>query len=76
MATARRPNCGACRAFRRDPMGHPERIFVLTLRAPRDEARTTRALRWVLKELLRRHGLTCVDIQEISETMEEAHEPA
>ena len=53
-----------------------ERIFVLTLRAPRDEARTTRALRWVLKELLRRHGLTCVDIQEITETVEEAHEPA
>ena len=33
---------------------------------------TTRALRWVLKELLRRHGLTCVDIREITETMEEA----
>ena len=49
-----------------------ERVFILTLRAPRDEARTTRALRWVLKELLRRHGLTCVDIQEITETMEES----
>ena len=57
-------------------MVHLERIFVLTLRAPRDEARTTRALRWVLKELLRRHGLTCVDIREITEETMEVREEA
>ena len=52
------------------------RIFVLTLRSPRDPEATIRALRWLLKRLLRQHGLTCVDIQEITETVEEAHEPA
>ena len=48
------------------------RIFILTLRAAGDDKSTIRELRWVLKELLRRHGLTCVNIQEIKETMEEA----
>ena len=55
-------------------MVHLERIFVLTLRAPRDEARTTRALRWVLKELLRRHGLQCIDLQQINEETREVKE--
>jgi hypothetical protein len=43
------------------------RIFVLTLRSAQDEMRTIKALRWALKELLRRHGLQCLDIQEIRE---------
>jgi hypothetical protein len=43
------------------------RTFVLTLRTPAGEARPIAVLRWVLKELLRRHGLTCVDIKEIRE---------
>ena len=57
-------------------MVRPERIFVLTLRSPRDPEATIRALRWLLKRLLRQHGLTCTSIEEISETVEEAHEPA
>ena len=52
------------------------RIFILTLRAASDDQSTIRELRWVLKALLRQHRLTCTSIQEITETMEEAHEPA
>jgi hypothetical protein len=43
------------------------RVFVLTLRSFRDDGATTRALRAVLKALLRRHGLQCVDLKEIGE---------
>lgn len=49
-----------------------ERIFVLTLRAKSDDKSTIRELRWVLKALLRQHQLRCVDIREITETMQEA----
>ena len=76
MATARRQNCGACRAFRRDPMDRQERgqrrIFVLTLRSASDDQTTIRELRLILKALLRAHKLRCVDIREITETMQEA----
>ena len=48
------------------------RIFVLTLRAKSDDKSTLRELRWVLKALLRAHKLRCVDIREITETVEAA----
>ena len=57
-------------------MERQERIFVLTLRADRDDASTIRELRWVLKALLRAHKLRCVDIQEITEEVREVKEQA
>ena len=38
--------------------------FVLTLR-PLPYVDSVRSLRWVLKGLLRQHGMRCVDIREI-----------
>ena len=38
--------------------------FVLTLR-PLPGVDPIRSLRWVLKGLLRRHGMRCIDLREI-----------
>jgi hypothetical protein len=39
-------------------------LFVMKLR-PLPDVDPIRALRWVLKGLLRQHGMRCVDLQEI-----------
>jgi hypothetical protein len=52
------------------------RIFILTLRAARDDQSTIRELRWVLKALLRQHGLRCINIREITEQVFDVNEDA
>jgi hypothetical protein len=45
--------------------------FILTLRPLRDGANEIRTLRFVLKRLLRQHGLRCITLRELHDNTEQ-----